>query len=299
MIQAVLAATGIGGKVLKRLKGRAAREREREANMDAVYQAGVQGFDVPSTLGKPKDPLDWLKYQAENSATPAGKAHAAQLYHQLAAQQHDTHAKGAAAKRAASAETDGDLNAVENFVATPGGARAVGTVAREVLRGAVRRRRASYYDQYGRRRYRYSSSRGPSGPSEEEMSPDDAAGATIDEQGDTGDQGFFSADVSQLKGTKAAGAAALVVGAGVGAYYVTKNLLDYLGQGARSREDLRVQATLAFHQALEDYRQEHGDYPPPAQRQAMKNAWAMQLAQIQGGQIQQLYDSFVRTYGEE
>lgn len=285
MIQALLAASGVGAKITKRLKGRAAKEREREANMDLVYNAGVQGFDVPANLGKPKDALDWLKYQASNSATDAGKAHAAQLYHQLAAQQHASHAKTAATKRAAAGgDESGISEAADTFgriVATPGGARAVGTVVRELARSGMRRR--TYYDAYGRRRTRYVREEGA--PPDDETS---GGGPSV------GGAAAAAGGIGVVGGAAAAAA-------GVGAYLVTQRVLEHLGNEQLTREEAIVAADLALRDAFEDYKDEHGEYPAPSQRAAMKEAWARQIADL-GYPVSwfgRAFQNFIRDYASQ
>jgi len=278
-----LAAVAIASKVLGKLKGKAAKEREREANLHRAYEAAIQGFALPPGLMKGvTDPLKYLLLESKGAASDKAKLLAGQLYHDAQSKHH-----GSALN---------ELEAgVTSFAKTPGGAKAIGAIATAAFRRSPTRRR-SYIDQFGRRRTRVV--RTDSGVYDEPPSQDDA-GEAIDQGDDGQDGGFFTGDVSQLKGGKALGAAALVAGAGAGAYFVTKNLLDHMGAGARSRAEQGTQATLAFHQALEDYKAAHGAYPPPAERARMKNTWALQLAQIQGGQISQLYDRFISTYGDE
>lgn len=159
-----------------------------------------------------------------------------------------------------------------SFLGTPGGALVAGKLIQGVTstgRRSTRQRYPTYTDRYGRQRYSY---KPPGGapmrlPAGAQMS----VGTPYN---------FFTGAIG--KGGAAATAGQLAVGAAAGAaaYLVTQRLLEYLGGRAQSKEEAGVNAAKALHQALEDYKTQHGAYPPPAERQQMKEAYRQQLVEL-------------------
>jgi len=160
-----------------------------------------------------------------------------------------------------------------SFFATPGAAGAVAGVVRSLTsRGRGRRggygRYPTYTDRYGRQRY----STKP--PGTELRIPE---GATVTP----------GTPYNFLRGAVGAGGALATVGqfavagaAGLAAYLVTQKLLEHLGGAAQRKEEAGVQAAMALHEALEEYKKQKGDYPPPAERAQMKEAYRAKLTEL-------------------
>jgi hypothetical protein len=161
------------------------------------------------------------------------------------------------------------VNPLLAAVQTPQGVALAG----KILTVATRRsRRRGYYptymDRYGRQRY----SRQPPGaqlriPEGATPSPDTP-------------YNFFRSDVGRGGAAATLGQVAVAGAAGIGAYLVTKRLLEHLGGAAQKKEEAGVQAALALHEALEDYKKQKGAYPPPAERAQMKEAYRAKLVEL-------------------
>lgn len=153
-----------------------------------------------------------------------------------------------------------------NVLSAPGTVRAIASVAR----GGSRRRQRypTYIDRYGRQRY---STKPPGG---ELRLP---AGAT---PSPGTPYSFFQGAVGKGGAAATAGQLAVAGAAGVGAYLVTRRLLQYVGGKAQRAEEAGVNAARALHDALEDYKANTGKYPPPAERARMKEAYRQQLVKL-------------------
>lgn len=149
----------------------------------------------------------------------------------------------------------------------PGTVRAIASAARP--RAQRRGRYPTYMDRYGRQRY---STRPPE------------AGEMRLPAGATPSPGtpysFFQGAIGQGGALKTAGQLAVAGAAGVGAYLVTKRLLAALGGRAQSKEEAGVNAARAFRASFEDFKQQHGRYPTPAERVPMKAAYQQQLIDL-------------------
>lgn len=161
----------------------------------------------------------------------------------------------------------------QSFLATPGAAGAITGVVRALApRRSSRRagygRYPTYTDRYGRQRY----STKP--PGSELRIPQ---GATVTPGTP---YNFFTGAVGQGGALATAGQVALGAAAGLGAYLVTQRLLENLGGRAQAKEEAGVNAARALHQALEDYKQQKGAYPPPAERAEMKQVYRDKLVEL-------------------
>lgn len=167
----------------------------------------------------------------------------------------------------APAAAQGGVGGLLQTLQSPAGGQLIRAVA-STARRSRRPRYPTYIDRYGRQRYSYkppgSSLRLPAGATM-------AAGTPYN---------FFTGAVGQGGAAATAGQVAVAAAAGVGAYLVTQRLLQYLGGRAQSKEEAGVNAAKALHQALEDYKQQHGQYPPPAERAAMKQAYQQKLVEL-------------------
>lgn len=258
----------LGGKVGPvDLKSRAAYEAGRASSYDIWYQEALSGnkgslenlrqaggVDTPGMPGPP-----WPHI----APSQGSKDYAAAKY-QLA--------KAALASKRGNV-TPG-MQGIQQLLATPGAPQAIAGVTRAVLSG-TRRRRGSlhYYDSYGRPHY---TSRPPGAyrlPRGAQLAPE------AQQMGFTALNPFFG-KVGGGSAAQTAGQVAVAAAAGVGAYLVTQRLLEYLGGRAQSQEEAGVNAARALHQALEDYKKQHGAYPPPAERQRMKAAYQAELVKL-------------------
>jgi hypothetical protein len=153
-----------------------------------------------------------------------------------------------------------------NILQQPGTIRALGAVARG---GRQRRQRyPTYTDRYGRQRY---STKPPGGELRLPAGATPSAGTPYS---------FFQGAIGKGGAATTAGQLAVAGAAGVGAYLVTRRLLQYVGGKAQRAEEAGVNAARALHDALEDYRANTGKYPPPAERARMKEAYRAKLVEL-------------------
>jgi hypothetical protein len=153
-----------------------------------------------------------------------------------------------------------------DILTQPGTVRAVASVARG---GRQKRRRyPTYTDRYGRQRY---STKPPGGELRLPAGATPSAGTPYS---------FFQGAVGKGGAAATAGQLAVAGAAGVGAYLVTRRLLQYVGGKAQRAEEAGVNAARALHDALEDYKANTGKYPPPAERARMKAAYQAKLVEL-------------------
>lgn len=149
----------------------------------------------------------------------------------------------------------------------PGTIRALAQVAKP--RASRRARYPTYSDRYGRQRYstrppELGEMRLPAGATPSPGTP----------------YSFFQGAVGKGGAAATAGQVATAAAAGIGAYLVTRRLLQYLGGRAQAKEEAGVAAAKALHDSLEDYKAHTGKYPPPAERAAMKEAYRAKLVEL-------------------
>lgn len=154
-----------------------------------------------------------------------------------------------------------------NVLSQPGTIR---TIARAATprRSSRRGRYPAYVDRYGRQRY---STRPPGGELRLPAGATPAPGTPYS---------FFQGAVGKGGAGTTAGQLAVAGAAGVGAYLVTRRLLQYVGGRAQGKEEAGVNAGLALKAALDDYKANTGSYPPPAERARMKEAYRAKLVEL-------------------
>jgi hypothetical protein len=172
----------------------------------------------------------------------------------------------------------------------PGTVRALVSAAKP--RRAARGRYPTYTDRYGRQRY---STKPPGGELRLPAGATPSAGTPYS---------FFQGAVGKGGAAATAGQLAVAGAAGVGAYLVTRRLLQYVGGKAQRAEEAGVNAARALHDALEDYRANTGKYPPPAERAKMKAAYQAKLVELGYDPItftrtRSGFESFVEDYNPE
>ena len=156
------------------------------------------------------------------------------------------------------------------MLSAPGGLQAVAGIVRSVApkRSRARRGYPAYRDRYGRERY---STKPPGSELRLPAGASPIAGTPFN---------FFRSAVGSGGALATAGQVAVAAGAGLAAYLVTKKLLEVLGGRAQGKEEAGVAAALAMRDALEEYKRQKGQYPPPAERAEMKAAYAAKLEEL-------------------
>lgn len=148
----------------------------------------------------------------------------------------------------------------------PGTIRAIASAARP--RASRRQRYPTYVTRGGRQRY---STQPPGGEMRLPAGAVPSPGTPYS---------FFQGAVGRGGAGATAGQLAVAGAAGVGAYLVTRKLLQYLGGGAQRKEEAGVNAARALHDSFEEYKANTGKYPPPAERAQMKAAYRAKLVEL-------------------
>lgn len=161
---------------------------------------------------------------------------------------------------------------------TPGLVQTIGRIA--TPRRSRRQRYPTYSDRYGRQRY---STKPPGSQMRLPAGATPSPGTAYS---------FFQGAVGKGGVGTTVGQVAVAAAAGAAAYLVTQKLLQYLGGRAQAKEEAGVLAARALHEALEEYKQLHGKYPPPAERAEMKAAYRAKLVELGYNP-----DTFTRTRG--
>lgn len=240
----------LGGKLANRLKSPEQRHAERVAVADALAARAALG-DAAALVE--------LERLSREFATKRGQDYAKQKL-----------AEVKAGHRTATSAGMNPLAQIGASLASPQGLGVIRTIAGAAKkpRRAARGRYPTYVDRQGRQRY----STKP--PGTELRIP----------QGATPTPGtpynFFQGAVGKGGAAATAGQFAVAGAAGIGAYLVTRKLLQYLGGGAQRKEEAGVAAARALHESLEEYKANTGKYPPPAERARMKEAYRAQLVKL-------------------
>lgn len=237
-----------------------------QASANSLYNTGHATNRQPSYASTPNNVM---KEQATDAAAK---------YDALVSQGHVDPASGKV--KGAAAAPAGLGGTLTSILGTPGAPAAAAAIVRAVTRAPRRPRYPSYMDRYGRQRYSY---KPPGSQMRLPVGATMAAGTPYN---------FFTGAVGKGGVGATAGQLAIAGAAGVGAYLVTQRLLQYLGGRAQSQEEAGVNAAKALHQSLEDYKKAHGQYPPPAERQAMKAAYQAKLVELGYDPV-----TFARTRG--
>jgi hypothetical protein len=260
----------LGGTIAERLQSPGAHQAARVAWADQHLAAGKAHLDAGDVTGA-KIELQLLYDQAGlrnpgqfggtaiGAATKEARDYIQQQYNLL---------KAAIETRPGQRGNVTPGQELGSLLTSPGGQLIAREAARAAFRRPRRQRYPSYMDRYGRQRYSY---RPPGSQMRLPAGAVAAAGTPYN---------FFTGAVGRGSGLQTAGQLAVAGAAGVGAYLVTKRLLEYLGGRAQSKEEAGVSAARALHQSLEDYKQQHGQYPPPAERQRMKEAYRAKLVEL-------------------
>lgn len=237
----------LGGKLAKRLKTPEARHAERVAVADALAARAALG-DAAALVE--------LERLSREFATKRGQDYAKQ--------------KLAEVKAGHRTATSAGVNPLAQFGAaltSPGVIRTIASAAKP-RRQTRRGRYPTYVDRQGRQRY----STKPPGA---ELRIPEGATPTPGTP-----YNFFRGAVGKGGVGATAGQFAVAGAAGIGAYLVTRKLLQYLGGGAQRKEEAGVAAARALHESLEEYKANVGKYPPPAERARMKEAYREQLVKL-------------------
>jgi len=223
---------------------------------EALNHLGVKGGVLPAGTGG--DPGPWASPDPINDA--AAKYHTALGAHHAAA---------------VTAPAAPEKSTLASILATPGAAATAAAVTRAVLRRPRRRQGTRLYiDTGGREHYTRRSPGAVRIPRGATLAPE-AAAAGFTRLGNP-----FFGKVGGGGAGQTAGQIAVAGAAGVGAYLVTQRLLQYLGGRSQTAEEAGVSAAKALHDALEDYKTQHGAYPPPDERQRMKAAYQAELVKL-------------------
>jgi len=161
---------------------------------------------------------------------------------------------------------------------TPGLVQTIGRIA--TPRRSRRQRYPTYSDRYGRQRY---STKPPGSQMRLPAGATPSPGTAYS---------FFRGAVGKGGAGTTAAQLGVAAAAGAAAYLVTQKLLQYLGGRAQAKEEAGVLAARALHETLEEYKQQHGAYPPPAERAEMKAAYRAKLVELGYNP-----DTFTRTRG--